>query len=174
MKIIFLDIDGVLNCRSTKERINGYIGIDPKKVELLKLIVDATGAKIILSSSWRQCRDSILMRKMWDYMVESLKSQELEIFDITPYDCETSYRGFEIQTWFKEHKDKNIESFIILDDDCDLKPYGSRHIQTAYFKNGLEQKHVDKAIKMLGEECRPWFDEAPYWREEYNADNRQI
>ena len=73
------------------------------------------------------------------------------------------------------NEDLDIESFIILDDDCDLKPYGRRHIQTAYFKHGLEQKHVDKAIKMLSEECRPWFDDTPYWRSGYNGgENRQI
>ena len=53
MKIICLDIDGVVNGLDTKERINGIIGVEQSKIELIKQIVDATGAKIVLSSTWR-------------------------------------------------------------------------------------------------------------------------
>ena len=53
-KVIFLDVDGFLNCHSTKDSCGGYIGIDDKKVALLKEIVDATGAIIILVSSWKE------------------------------------------------------------------------------------------------------------------------
>ena len=53
MKIIFLDVDGVLNCKSSKSRCGGFLGIDDSKVKLLKEIIDITGAKIVLSSSWR-------------------------------------------------------------------------------------------------------------------------
>lgn len=53
-KVIFLDVDGVLNCHSTKDKCDGYIGIDDKKVSLLKEIVDTTGAIIILVSSWKE------------------------------------------------------------------------------------------------------------------------
>ena len=31
-KICFLDVDGVLNCCTTKDRCCGYVGIDDKKV----------------------------------------------------------------------------------------------------------------------------------------------
>lgn len=53
MKIIFLDVDGVLNNDDTKERCMGFTGIDPEKVKLLKYIVDMTGAEIVLTSTWK-------------------------------------------------------------------------------------------------------------------------
>ena len=61
MKVIFLDIDGVLNTSQTFIEIDNEfiktgkrrIEIDLDRVELLKEIVDATGAVIVLSSSWR-------------------------------------------------------------------------------------------------------------------------
>lgn len=61
IKVIFLDIDGVCNGFSTKEKCDQgpgqqsrYItGVEPGKVALIKKIIDATGAKIVLSSSWR-------------------------------------------------------------------------------------------------------------------------
>lgn len=174
MKVIFLDIDGVMNCVHTKDRISGFIGIDSAKVELLKQIIDNTGAEVVLSSSWRHCK-GLKHDPCWQYMVDKFKEYDIEFHSITPTCKETSYRGWEIQTWFKDHMDTNIESFIILDDDSDLKPYGSRHIQTSWNGNGMEQKHVNKAIKMLNETCKPWFDDKHYWEgHHYEAENRQI
>ena len=53
MKIIFLDIDGVLNCKYTKEEIFFFPFVSPKKIELLKQLIERTGAKVVLSSTWR-------------------------------------------------------------------------------------------------------------------------
>ena len=57
MKIIFLDIDGVLNSSEYRKRMGRkYYSeiIDRSKMPLLKKIVEATGAKIVLSTSWRK------------------------------------------------------------------------------------------------------------------------
>ena len=53
MKYLFLDIDGVLNTPTSKERCGQYVGIDSAKVLLLKYIVEETGALIILTSTWK-------------------------------------------------------------------------------------------------------------------------
>ena len=53
MKIIFLDIDGVLNCDKTPNpRKFPYI-VDRKLLARLKKLLERTGAKVVLSSSWR-------------------------------------------------------------------------------------------------------------------------
>ena len=54
MKIVFLDIDGVLNCEGSRSRCAGYRGIDDKKAENLAQIVKATGAEIVLVSTWKE------------------------------------------------------------------------------------------------------------------------
>src|SRR5258707_9628164 len=60
MKIIFLDMDGVLNCYDTTDRIvfppwnQTFLGLDNDKVQLLSKLVQETGAKVIISSSWRE------------------------------------------------------------------------------------------------------------------------
>ena len=52
MKVIFLDVDGVLNDDYTADRSPaGFIGIDDGMVANLERIVRKTGAKIVLSSS---------------------------------------------------------------------------------------------------------------------------
>lgn len=57
MKILFLDIDGVLNSDNTQERYligeRRYVGIDPLLLSILKNIVDKTDCRIVLSSTWR-------------------------------------------------------------------------------------------------------------------------
>lgn len=61
MRVIFLDIDGELTYAgySNEETHN----IDSEKVALLKEIVDATDAKIVLSSSWKYGYDKITGEK---------------------------------------------------------------------------------------------------------------
>lgn len=59
MKAIFLDIDGVLNSDEYFDKISNLDiqgiekEIDIEKVKLLKEAINETGAKIVLSSSWR-------------------------------------------------------------------------------------------------------------------------
>ena len=58
MKVIFLDIDGVLNEDTTPTRTQSCaLFIDQEKLLRLKRIIDATQAKIVLSSTWRYDRD---------------------------------------------------------------------------------------------------------------------
>ena len=64
MKVIFLDIDGVLNSdeyvdKVKKSDIQGIErDIDIEKVKLLKRAIDETGAKVVLSSSWRYTKNA--------------------------------------------------------------------------------------------------------------------
>ena len=61
MKVIFLDIDGVLNPlfnirrqhRLKRRTSSYYITLDKYCLNNLKRIVETTGAKIVVSSSWR-------------------------------------------------------------------------------------------------------------------------
>lgn len=64
LKVIFLDVDGVLNSRAfTMWQIenNGHADvdqIDPKEVMLLGQLVKETGAEIVVTSTWRIGRGS--------------------------------------------------------------------------------------------------------------------
>jgi histidinol phosphatase-like enzyme len=53
MKVVFLDIDGVLNEEKSRSRCCGYKGIDDKKVGNLAKIVKQTNAEIVLISTWK-------------------------------------------------------------------------------------------------------------------------
>lgn len=119
LRVIFLDIDGVLS--HFKSRWN----IDPKKVALLEEVLKDTGAKIVVSSSWRVgCRDGKdFVDKMftsWRSQVSAQKRDSLfieSIIDVT--DHRGCARGDEIQRWLDAHEDE-VETYVILDDDNDM------------------------------------------------------
>ena len=90
MRIVFLDVDGVLNCRSTKERHRGFIGIDSLHVEILSRIIEKSDreekTELVLSSSWRigQDRNGSDIPDGYRYLMNKLSEYHLRIYDDTP------------------------------------------------------------------------------------------
>lgn len=157
MKLICLDIDGVLNTWYTKEELDGYIFVDDSKIELLKQLIDRTGACVLLTSTWRQGwadLDAGLNTMEADHFIalrDKLREFGIEFLDYTPItDERMKRRGEEIDMWMKNWKGESIESIVLLDDLSGyyLRPYSGRLVQTSGAK-GLLQKHVNSAIKML-------------------------
>ena len=74
-KVLFLDIDGVVNNRKTRERQGDtkFIGIKPELADRVRRIIAETGCKVVLSSSWRLFPDS----KKW------AEENVCEFFDVT-------------------------------------------------------------------------------------------
>ena len=111
MKVIFLDIDGVLNSdeyvdRVKKSDIQGIErDIDIEKVKLLKRAIDETGAKVVLSSTWRYTKNA-------RYLKELLANYGIRV-DSTPYIQDK--RGLEIKKWLSENQ--GVEDFLIIDDE---------------------------------------------------------
>lgn len=157
MKIICLDIDGVLNTFFTKERIEGYIFVEPAKIELLKQLIDRTDAKVLLTSTWRhgwrdlernvESVDKLLYVALSDKLLEF----GVELFDYTPItNGSIDRRGEEIAMWMENWKGEPVESMVLLDDlnGVYLRPYSHRLVRTSA-QHGLTQKHVDMAVKVL-------------------------
>ena len=145
LKIIFLDIDGVLsgndnliksfifnkliprNLRDSdfiRDFYNPYI-IDENKVKLLHDIVQKTNAKIVLCSAWRadalkfmlnrECIKKMHKNENARLLVEYFTKYNLHIYDITPKDP-LAYRSTEIASWLDRCK-KPIYSFVVIDDE---------------------------------------------------------
>jgi hypothetical protein len=53
MKVIFLDIDGVLNCNKTTNPRGLPFVVDRRLLARFRRLLDRTGAKVVLSSTWR-------------------------------------------------------------------------------------------------------------------------
>ena len=161
LKLIFLDVDGVLNCSTTKDDCCGFKGIEDEKVNLLKQIVDATDAKIVLVSSWKNYwyKEPYLKEKQDEfanYLDAKLAKQGLTIIDKTN-DFESFNRGDGINIFLENLKllGLNVGSFIIFDDEMFDYKYTklTKHlIQTGYTGGGLLPKHVTRAIEKLNQE----------------------
>lgn len=152
MNIVFLDIDGVLNEAYSESRApNGCIGIDNEKVRRLRQIVDATGAKIVLTSSWKSewSRDPELCGADGKYLAKKLAKEDLHILDKT--EDNVSNRGEGIQKWLGRRSDK--PNWIVLDDDIfpDYEDQGimPHLVKTGWYTGGLQDEHVKKAIDLL-------------------------
>ena len=65
MKIIFLDIDGVLNCDKTPNPRKFPYVVDKKLLAQLHGLLDRTKARVVLSSSWRCDPVGLLAAKHW-------------------------------------------------------------------------------------------------------------
>src|SRR4051812_18579144 len=73
MKILFLDVDGVLNRVGTKERCpNGCIGVEPDLCARLERVVSSTGCSIVLSSTWRLHPD--ILPYLWNRVGDTVAS----------------------------------------------------------------------------------------------------
>ena len=148
MKVIFLDIDGVLNSAEyDRQRTEKDGNIDTTRLPLLKDLADETKAVIVLSSSWR---------KLWERDVCQFEEGKeinrifnlygLEIYDKTPV---LGSRKTEIGAWLENNP--KTKSFVILDDMLfgweELSPFLVR--TDGMVGRGLERRHIEKAKEIL-------------------------
>ena len=162
MKVIFLDIDGVLNseeffvemtqnCRYEEYRKAGYsarmsrnlCSLDSVAIAHLNHLITQTGAKIVVSSTWRA--DDPWLQEV--FAIVGIPAY----IDITPYTI-ARHRGTEIQQWLDKHPE--VENYVILDDDNDMLDKQFDHfVQTDAYKRGLSLENVEQAIKILNKVC---------------------
>lgn len=168
-KVIFLDVDGVLNSNRT---LHEDISLEDDLISNLKELVNKTGAKIILSSSWRLSTEAVatLMDKLdkFGLAISGMTCDGVDLdwlekyeFDVTKKYLDTKFdydenrqikithdRGAEIFKWLYYHDDC---AYVILDDNIeDIKPYFNEPIivKTSY-KTGLTKEDVKKAVQIL-------------------------
>lgn len=162
MKLIFLDIDGVLNSSSWNEahpeEIHEGRLIDKEKVKLLSKLVQETQAKIVLHSGWRFWFNENMtpLRREALYFVKLLEEQSLSLYDKTP-DLTTEeiraskkfslVKASEILEWLKQHEE--IDNYIVLEDlELHNKEIELHQIKTDA-SEGLTDENVAHAIRFL-------------------------
>lgn len=140
MKILFLDIDGVCNSSDyaiSKGERPGVYDIDPVAAARVKRIVEATGCKVVLSSTWRLDADSR----------EQVKKHVCEFIGVT-MDLPSAWRGEEIRCWLLDNvKRDELQAYAILDDDADFNP--DQPLFKTSFKTGLTDDIADAVIRHL-------------------------
>ena len=155
-KIIFLDFDGVLNphiymramlhlkeSSSTSIRNADEYGqlFMRESCEALEKIIGATGAKIVVISSWR-LQGELAIKKMWNK-----RNLSGEIIGITPSNDFLINRGDEIQKWIEDNN--FIGNYVIIDDEDDFLDMQQPYLVRTNGEVGLTSSDVKKAIEIL-------------------------
>jgi hypothetical protein len=149
MKVVFLDIDGVLVTYGSLRRSASGSHAKPDRgcVVALNSVLQRTGAKIVVSSTWRLAGLASIRQTLNEWGVRG------EVIGITPNLTRklgavfvSTKRGDEISLWLASHPD--VDRFVILDDDSDMNGLSDRLVKTN-FTEGLTGEHAHRAIAML-------------------------
>ena len=145
-KILFLDIDGVLNSKFFYKYIfkreNGYSRLDPYCVILVKKLVYEFSLKVVISSTWRVGA----MERLVKELNENDLVNQLHKDWLTPV-VRPACRGKEIDLWLNNHPE--ITEYIILDDNQNVFDHHlSRFVQTSAFM-GMVQESYYQARNLL-------------------------
>lgn len=147
MKIIFLDIDGVVNNLKSM-RAAGAKGVplllDRDCVARLQKLVEDTGAELVLTSVWR-------LQRLWcgpivRALVQAGWKGRPPLIDRTPR-LAGGLRGDEIAQWLAERPE--VKFFVILDDDSDMSSLMHKLVQCDCY-TGLSEADAAKAAVLLG------------------------
>jgi hypothetical protein len=139
VKVLFLDIDGVVNNKRTKENFEGFLAIDPAMAALVQRIVQNTGCEIVLSSSWR----------LFQNIRDEVERKICKFSDITP--ILHAPRGYEIKVWLTLHHPE-IEHYAILDDADSILPEQRANFFQTTWESGLTEDIALAVEKHLNEE----------------------
>lgn len=177
IKIIFLDIDGVLNNGIMTS--DEYLQIDiygsqfsTQNIQNLKKIIDETAAYIVVSSTWRHNATPDEKIVGLEYLQNMWKDRNLpgEVIDITPYyfvnkgpnnqldslikpSCNSIPRGYEIKMWLFSlgygYSKSIISNYVILDDDQDMLYEQRNNFIKIDAMYGLTKENTKETIKLL-------------------------
>jgi hypothetical protein len=156
MKIIFLDFDGVLNSQQFTQQFQGGFGmsqVDPTAAARLEKLVKATGAKIVISSSWRTIFSIDQIKKILQKV--GAPGAAAAVIDRTPVG--QGNRGQEIQDWLDldperavvDPKHQNTQAYVILDDSNQMTPQQQPRLVHTNPQYGLTDEDVIEAVSIL-------------------------
>lgn len=169
-KVIFLDFDGVLNAFYYPKRLadRGQAWRDrfgvlfaPECIAQLERIIAATGAHIIISSSWKipfegETDEMVLnsLKQMWETRQYPGRIEgaipNLTFQEILDMHCDGDFvchKEFEIEQWLRQHPE--CTSYVIIDDERIVLPKHESHFIQTDRMVGLQKKDAERAIDIL-------------------------
>lgn len=158
MKIIFLDIDGVLNFYSSRKAVKMMICQD--RMMMVADLARRTKAQIVISSTWRLGTSIKYFQEIFWHMTALYPSryysfnnysddcERLVIIDKTPR-FSGCIRGLEIQYWLEAHAGM-VNNYVIIDDDADMLPHQleTHFVKTNGFK-GITKEDITNCERIL-------------------------
>lgn len=150
MKVIFLDVDGVLNSAEQNSTL-----IDKSNLILLKSLVVQTDAKLVLHSGWRLMFDANgnPLKPKATFLLEELNKEGLTLYAFTDDMSKfvnnrnvTKLKEQAILDWVENHE---VERWVVLDDIVFVNDIVKHHSIRVNGKLGLTKWNVELAISLL-------------------------
>jgi len=135
MKVLFLDVDGVLNMEAS----GGLKTLNRNRLKLLEEIINTSGCKIVVSSSWR--KDAAYLNRLH----RVLNYRGISVHGVTP--ILDQKRGYEIKSWLEKHNE--VTHYAIVDDNNDMLESQQSYFVQTDSNIGLTKDVVDKIIHIL-------------------------
>lgn len=156
-KIIFLDIDGVLNSMPwirTHDRSGDLAAhLDPRAVRILSDLVRVSGAEIVVSSSWRII---VPLPQLAAWLRK--RGFSGRVIGLTPTDVPppagsfSPRRGAQIARWLSLHG-KPVDGYVVLDDEVSDMDAVRSHVVRTDRDVGLTAADANRALSILR---TPW------------------
>lgn len=137
MKLIFLDIDGVLNKKANQ--LPDVCVIEENPLSLISDLIRKSGAEVILTSSWRLATD-----EPWR---EPLLCGGISVAGQTAR-LNGNNRRREIELYLESHAP--VEAFVILDDQAGRWGKLKHNCAHVNAKVGLTEANIAQALNILG------------------------
>lgn len=153
IKLIVLDIDGVLNHNKAPKRINVSHLYDPECIDRLNKLIKHQEAKLVICSAWRIGQNIESMQEILDSI--GVKG---EVIGLTPW-----YRGYhtrddEITAWLQEYQYLDEIKGIVLIDDDSSERFAAYQVKPSWEEFGLRWEHVKQADAILNRKMPDKFD----------------
>jgi hypothetical protein len=141
VRVLFLDIDGVLNRTGYRPdtSVDLRSWIEPELADRLGRLLREIEASIVLASDWRAGR-------ALDHLAAELRAAGIDgtLLGVTPVLGQARWR--EIEAWMLEHQ-VAPERVVIVDDGYDMGPLAARFVRCSPLR-GLDDEAA-RAIKLL-------------------------
>ena len=148
MKVIFLDIDGVLNSRAWFERHGRERGLghlEPSACARVQRLCDETGAALVISSTWRLIHKRAVIGDMF-------RARDLTATILGMTAALHTARGHEIQAWLDASPAiaglGAVDGMVILDDDAEMVHLAPWHVKT-HVEHGFTERDLSHAAEVL-------------------------
>ena len=153
MRVLFLDIDGVLNSDPSRrggKPTGGILGVDEDNLAVLQEIVRKSGAFVVITSTWKHRWGTPWQPGSMRYLMDKLRHYNIEIMGITT-EAIPPERGKGIRRWLEYHGP--VESWAVLDDDI-FPDYPQqailpRLVKTNFYRGGLTKDKVQPCVWLL-------------------------
>lgn len=146
IRVLFLDIDGVLNDSGQQF---GCPLARPECAKNFNRIIAETDAKVVVISNWRHLVLNGHMDRLGFEQLLRSHGVSCCVLGVTP--DEPDGRGWQIRAWL-DGKYGKIESWVVID-DCPDKLMLTMPLVQTNGSVGLTSENADQAIQILGGTC---------------------